>query len=84
MKPIRKKERIQSFYSAYGKLYLAKAQHEQISPSQDVCTNATSRGPIKGRDDKGHLSVVSLEALLLMTGASLARPCQYNSYVSYL
>lgn len=41
-------------------------------------------GPIKGRDDKGHVSVVSLEALLLMTGASLARPCQYNSYVSYL
>lgn len=80
----RKTERIQSFYGNYGMLYLAKAQHEHISPSLDMCANVTSRGPMKGRDDKGHLSVVSLEALLLMMGASLARPCQYNSYVSYL
>lgn len=49
-----------------------------------MCTHVTYRGPMEGRDDKGHLSVVSLDALLPMTGASLARPCQYNSYVSYL
>lgn len=78
----RKKQRSPSFYSNYGKKYLA--QHEHISPSQNMCTNATSTGPTKGRDDRGHLSVVSLEALLLMTGASLARSHQYNSYVSYL
>ena len=40
-----------------------------------------SRGPTEGRDDRGHESVVAPQP---MTGASAARPCQYNSYVSYL
>lgn len=79
---LRKTERLQPFYSNYGEQYLAR--HEQISPSQNMCTYATSTGSIMGRDDRGHLSVVSLGALLLMSGASLARSRQYNLYVSYL
>lgn len=58
----RKKDRTQCFYRNYGKSHLAEAQQEQISPSQDMCTRVTSRGPIKGRDDKRHLSVVSLSS----------------------
>lgn len=46
--------------------------------------NKTCRASIEGKGDRGHSSVVSWLALLLMTGASLASPRQYNSYVSYL